>query len=67
MENPKIVAARKYCREHNLRYMIKGEALYVYIPTYKKYVQTCFSILNFADEASVEIHIARQMFIYDIW
>lgn len=66
MENTKLTVARKYCKANNLKYMIKNDALYVYVPSYRRYVQICYNLLNFADEASIETHIARQMFKYGI-
>lgn len=47
-EHWKIAETRKICKEFNIRYMIKNDALYVYRPQVGKYVQVCYSLLNFA-------------------
>lgn len=64
MENIKLTIARKHCKENNLRYMIKNNALYLYVPIYKRYVQTCYNLLNFNDESAIKKHIDEQIYLY---
>lgn len=47
-EHWKIAETRKICKEFNIRYMIKNDALYVYRQQVGRYVQVCYNLLNFA-------------------
>lgn len=57
MEHKKIKAARKACRERNIKYKIKGNdaALFVYDKTIKKYMQVCFSLYNLTETQIVDM------------
>lgn len=65
MESPTIIEARKYCKTNKLRYMIKNDALYLFVPTYKMYMRTCFNILNF-DKDSIKEHIDKQIYMWNL-
>lgn len=65
-EHPLIKATRKYCRENNLRYYIKNDALFIYDPTFKHYMQRCFNILNFNTEESIKNFIEEEVKRYAI-
>jgi hypothetical protein len=56
-EHWKFLAVREYCRTCKLKYHIKNDALFVYVPQVHKYIQTCFSIYNFKDEIEIRQHI----------
>lgn len=60
-EHWKIAETRKICNEFNIRYMIKNDALFIYRPQAGRYVQVCYSILNFAtvDELRRMIYSVR--------
>lgn len=60
-EHPKITAAREYCRKKNIRYMIKHDALFLFVPSFGHYMQTCFNLLNFNDTASIHAFIDKQI------
>lgn len=60
-EHEKITAARKHCRKRKLRYYIKHDALFLFVPQFGRYMQTCFNLLNFNDEESICSHIDKQM------
>lgn len=60
-EHWKIAETRKICKEFNIRYMIKNDALYVYRSQVGRYVQVCYNLLNFAtvDELRRMIYSVR--------
>ena len=60
-EHWKIAETRKICKEFNIRYMIKNDALYVYRPQVGRCVQVCYNLLNFAtvDELRRMIYSVR--------
>jgi hypothetical protein len=65
-ENPKIAFTRKVCRERKLRYQIKNDALFLYVPQYHKFVQTCFNLLNFNSNEDILDHIEKQIYTFGI-
>ena len=53
-EHWKIAETRKICKELNIRYMIKNDALYIYKASYGRYIQVCYNILNFATKEEIK-------------
>ena len=53
MEHWKIVETRKICKELNLKYMVKNDALFIYKESCGRYIQVCYNILNFATKEDI--------------
>lgn len=56
-EHKKVEFTREYCREHGIRYQIKGpnDALYIYNVNLHKYVQVCYCLLNLSEQDIVNM------------
>lgn len=62
-EHEKITFTRNYCKNHGIRYMIKGvnDALFLYSPITRKYCQVCYCLLNLNNNQIIDMiekHIA---------
>lgn len=65
-EQWQIEFTRKVCRERKLRYKIKGEALYLFVPQFGHYVQSCFSLLNFGSKDDILDMMEKEIFTWMI-
>lgn len=56
MEQPILVFTRKYCKDNNIRYRIKGnnKELWLYNPYTNRFMQVCYSLLNLNEEQVAE-------------
>lgn len=57
---------RNYCKQHGIRYQIKGidKALYIWSPITRSYMQICFSLYNLTENQirnTIENHIANYL------
>ena len=60
MEHSKIRVTRNYCKQNNIRYMIKNGSqginpLFLYSPIEKRFIQVCYDILNLTEDKIKEI------------
>lgn len=65
-EQWQIEFTRKVCRERKLRYKIKGEALYLFVPQFGHYMQSCFSLLNFDSKDDILDMIEKEIYTWQI-
>lgn len=65
-EQWQIEFARKVCRERRLRYKIKDEALYLFVPQFGRYMKSCFSLLNFGSKDGILDMIVREIYTWQI-
>ena len=65
-EQWQIEFARKVCRERKLRYKIKDDTLYLFVPQVGHYVRSCFSLLNFGSEDDILDMIEREIYTWQI-
>lgn len=65
-ESWQVEFTRKVCIERKLWYKIKGEALYLFVPQFGRYVRSCSSLLDFDSENDILDMIEREIFTWMI-
>lgn len=65
-EQWQIEFTRKVCRERKLRYKIKDEALFLFVPQAGHYTRSCFSLLNYVSKDDILDMIEREIYTWQL-
>lgn len=65
-EQWQIEFARKVCREHKLRYKIKDEALYLFVPQVGHYIRSCYTLLEYSSKDDILDIVEREIYTWQI-